>query len=156
MNSMMSNRSNSIKKLGVIVEQLGYKIKFLQNSEELPVDMLNLYLDNDERDRPQIITITAYPLSDELDACNFIQFYFEYPFQIHADKRTEAHLALSTINQEVPLGHFNIFADSGNPYFKYVLALSHNQKVEPFFVNDVLDMIVFAQQHYLGRFEALI
>lgn len=151
---MTSNDYNELQKLRAVIEQLGYTAELLSKSDELPVDMLSIHLENDAKDRPQFLTLAIYPLGDELDASNFVQFYFQYPFEIRAENRIQTLETLVGVNQELPLGHFNISTDENRVYFKYVLALAHNQQIESIFLNDVLDMCIYTQEHYLQRLEA--
>ncbi len=149
------DNNEELRKLGSVVEQLGYSVELLSKSEDLPVDMLSLRLEEDGKNRPQFLTLTIYPLGDELDASSFIQFYFQYPFEISKPHRTQVLQELPAVNQQLPLGHFNISADESRLYFKYVLALPRNLEVAPLFLNDVLDMCIYAQAHFLEQFELL-
>lgn len=152
---MADKDNNDLRRLEAVVEQLGYSVELLTKSEELPVEMLSIKLEEDGKNRPQFLTLTSYPLGDELDASNFIQFYFQYPFEISKAHSARILQAIPAVNQQLPLGHFNISADENSLYFKYVLALPKNQKVKPLFLNDVLDMCIYAQEHYLAKFEIL-
>lgn len=150
---MASDDYDKLVKLSAAIEQLGYSAELLTKSEDLPVDMLSLHLENDAKDRPQYLTLAIYPLGDELDASNFVQFYFQYPFEIRAENRAQTLETLVGVNQALPLGHFNVSADANSIYFKYVLALAQNQEVEALFLNDVLDMCIYTQQHYMEKLE---
>lgn len=152
----MTNSDNEkLHQLGTAIEGLGYAVELLHKSEELPVDMLSIPLEDDTKHRPQVLTLTVYPLDDEMDASHFVQCYFQYPFEIRAEHRPQVLEALAAANRELPLGHFNTLPDANGVYFKYVLALPRNGDIGELFLNDVLDMCLYAQEHYLDPFEAL-
>jgi len=150
------HNDNTLRKLKSLLEQLGYTVELLSKSEDLPVETLSLCLEQDAKNRPQFLMLTLYPLGDALDASHFVQFYFQYPFEIDVARRGKILQALPAVNQELPLGHFNLSADEKSVYFKYVFALPQNQDVEPLFFNDVLDMCLYAQTHFQDRFEVLV
>lgn len=152
---MSSDEYRQLQRLGGLIEQLGYAVELLAKSEQVPVDMLSLQLEEDAKGRPQFLTLAVYPLEDELDAASFLQFYFQYPFQVRAERRNQVMEALATTNQQLPLGHFNISNGENTLYFKYVLAVPRGQAIEASFLNDVLDMCLFTQEHYLDHLEAL-
>lgn len=146
---------NELAKLQSIVKELGYPVTLLSKSEDIPIEMLSIASENDSKDRPRVITINVYPLGDELDDSTFFQIYFQGPFDVSGEARPLVLQEISKVNQELPLGHFNISVADNRVYFKYVLALPRGLEVQPLFLNDILDMCVFAQEHFLERVESV-
>ncbi|VAW68445.1 hypothetical protein MNBD_GAMMA10-3041, partial [hydrothermal vent metagenome] len=101
----------------------------------------------------QFLVLSIYPMGDELDGSDFIQFYFQYPFEMDKAHKAQILLQQQLANQQLALGHFNLDADDRFVYFKYVYAGVKNTEPTPALLCDVLDMCVYAQVAYLEQFE---
>jgi hypothetical protein len=144
---MAVNQFDELLEIQSIVEQLGYAVVLIPKSVDVPIDILSVPIEDDTQDSAMYLNISFYPLGDELDGSEFVQFYFQYPFEIGNDCLDLVLQKLSAVNRELPLGHFNIAEAEDRLYFKYVLALPQNQEVEPLHINDILDMCIYASEY---------
>ena len=150
---MINSDDKILLGLAALVKKTGYEVEFLQQSEELPLSMLSIRLEKDWKDIPQFLILSIYPMGDELDGSDFIQFYFQYPFEMDKSKKYQILLEQQTANQQLALGNFNLDADDQYVYFKYVHAATKNTELTLALLCDVLDMCVYAQDAYLEKFE---
>ncbi len=150
---MINNDDKILLALGGLAKQLGYEAELVQQSEDLGLSLLSIRLENDWKDIPQFLILSIFPMGEELDGSDFIQFYFQYPFEMDKSKKSQILLEQQTANQQLALGHFNLDADDQYVYFKYVYAAAKNTELTLALLCDVLDMCMFSQEHFLEKFE---
>jgi len=151
-------RKNSIETLHWFrdtAESLGYSTELTSKSEEVPYDELSVMWDDAEGDE-QLLTLIIFPLGEDLDGSIFIQFYSEYPFTIQERNLSRVVTNLPMVNNKLPLGHFDISQDKETLYFRYVLAFPMDYAmISPGFLNDVLDMCIYAYEGFRDGFRTL-
>jgi hypothetical protein len=133
------------------LEEIDYKSTILPKSETGSWDMLTVkFMNNREED--QTLVISVMPLSNELEGSFFIQFYYEYPFLIPSPCPGELKTLIQNVNRQLPLGHFNTNVAWSQIYYKYVLALSLETTLFTDQLSDIMDMIIYAIQHFEKEF----
>lgn len=136
-----------LQEFKTIIEQFDYTCNIIEKGELTPVDMLLVSLEDDS----QAFAISILPLSEDLDGSFFVQFYYEYPFEISPNDYSQIGSNIITVNRQLPLGHFNYTISNQQVYFKYVFALPIKANLEPANIADIVDMVVFAISNF-GRF----
>ena len=133
------------------LEEIDYKSTILHKSETGSGDMLTVkFMNNREED--QTLVISVMPLNNELEGSFFIQFYYEYPFLIPSPCPGELKTLIQNVNRQLPLGHFNTNVAWSQIYYKYVLALSLETTLFTDQLSDIMDMIIYAIQHFEKEF----
>ncbi|ERM81262.1 hypothetical protein P872_10745 [Rhodonellum psychrophilum GCM71 = DSM 17998] len=132
-----------LAKIQTAAEKLGYETQLYPQSEEHPLELLALTVGEDGEEN-KYLGITVYPLDEELEGSQFLQFFYEYPQKISGDQKERFRIRLSELNRLLPLGHFNFNEMENRIYFKYVLVLPNEKEVDLAFLNDLLDMCLFA------------
>ncbi len=133
------------------LEEIEYKSTILPKSETGSWDMLSVkFMNNREED--QTLVISVMPLSNELEGSFFIQFYYEYPFIIPSPCPGELKTLIQNVNRQLPLGHFNTNVAWSQIYYKYVLAMSLETTLYTDQLSDIMDMIIYAIQHFEKEF----
>jgi len=148
-------------------EQVYKQIK--QALEELDVDVFDSFEDielpnyglvlqfvEDEEEVPQNILFSILPDEDELDGSVFVQWAYQYPYEIIEDAYLEVVKAVTQINHELPLGSIEIFFEDNTLLFKYILALQKESEITTPFISDVFGMIIYAVEGFNERFSVLV
>ena len=149
------NDLEELKSIQLILKQLDYESTLLKKSEDLPLEMLSVALDPDEKGRQQFLTIAIYPMDDELDDAKFIQFYLQSEFIVEKQNLQRVSMEIQSVNRQLPLGHFNLSADEDKLYFKYVLAVPRKLSITDLFLADIMDMCCFSNTAFMGRVEKI-
>ena len=143
-----------LQAIQLILEGMDYETNLLRKSNDIPMDMLTVKLDQEDEGSDQQFVISVMPLSDDLEGSNFIQIYYEYPFMVDIPAADGLKNTLINVNRQLPLGHFNLTALGAQVYFKYVLASPMNLTFDAGHVSDFIDMCTFAMTHFEGEFKA--
>lgn len=137
-----------LKEIQKVMEELGYACVHHEQTDELPIAMLIIEVSEDDDDLDDIdmryLTVSIIPEGGDLDGSEFIQFFYTNPTPIESAGLEELKNSLISKNRNLPLGHYNFTEGELNVYFKYVLVLPKNKPIETAFLNDVLDMCVYA------------
>ena len=133
------------------LKEIDYESTILPKSETGSWDMLSVKFRNN-REEEQSLMIHVMPLSNDLEGSSFIQFYYEYPFLIPSPCPGELKTLIQNVNRQLPLGHFNTNVAWSQIYYKYVLALSLKTTVFADQLSDIMDMIIYAIQHFEKEF----
>jgi len=129
------------------LKELDFESTVLSKSETGSLDMISVKFMS-SNDEIQSLVISFMPLSNELEGSFFIQFYYEYPFLIKSPCPNELKTLINNVNRQLPLGHFNTTIAWSQIYFKYVLALSNKSSILSDQLGDIMDMLIFAIQHF--------
>lgn len=147
---LFENIKESIEEIGIkVIDGLEKDLSFY-NTLRLEIDEIK------KINQSQNLIMTIIPNEDELDKAIFIQWIYQYPYQIMKDSPLEVMTLLSSINKQLPLGHIDILSEKDAIFFKYVLAVNKNSNPETEFLNDILDMIIYAIDGFNNEFETLL
>jgi len=134
-----------LEKIKKLMEELNYEVELDLISEDKSEDALYLNLKEDcELDQDLIITV--YPYEDDLDGSVFIQFFSQYNVDIQ--KIDDIYIKCNEMNRTVILGNFNISENTESIYFKYMLALNKESKMNAEFIADIIDMNLDAIERF--------
>lgn len=88
-----------------IYQKLELKAAVVPQLDELPLPALVAVLENDERNRPRIVTNSFLPLErDDAEHTKFLQFYMELQNDINGIQRQELLEMLQWVNRHIPMG----------------------------------------------------
>ncbi len=144
-----------LQQIKTLLDQQGYELTHFEKLIEVPVDLINVVLEEDEKQRPQYLTISLYPSMADLEESIFVQFYFQFPFEVKPENLSLATREIGNVNRLLALGHFNLSKDERVIYFKYVLAFPKDVEMKPGFLNDIMDMCLFPLEKFSNQFEAI-
>lgn len=130
-----------LKEIKALTKELNIESSLELISEGESANILRINLE-EECDLNQDLTIMIYEDVDELDGSTFIQFFSEYSFEIK--EASLLYKKCSLINRNLSLGHFNLSPDEKKIQYRYMLAFPKESKMKATFLNDILDMALFA------------
>lgn len=133
----MQQKLEEIKR---VIEELEYECKLIERGDLSPIDMILVSIEEEESD----FAVSILPLSEELEGSYFIQFYYEYPFEISREIYDTTSAKIHNTNRLLPLGHFNFTISGIQVYYKYVFALPENSAITETNFSDIIDMIVYS------------
>jgi hypothetical protein len=150
-------QTSQLKEIQSLIESMAYEVTFTPRGETSIVDMLSVLLDNEDDfdTKEQKIIITGYPDEDELDGSFFMQFFSEYSFTVQDKDLLNLLNMINQVNLLLPLGAFYLGEENSKLYFKYVLAYPKESSITAAFLNDVLDMAIYAIDEFQEGFENL-
>ena len=142
---------NSIDDLKKIVENLDYKTQL--NKEEL-IEFLYINLEDEEGELidDNNIVVMFYPIEDEDDSTIFVQFYFEYEFNINKLAIQALYKKVSAINRKLSFGHFNISEDENKIFFKYILSHDITKDFNSDLISDIVNICMYSILEYGDEF----
>lgn len=142
---------NSIDDLKKIVENLDYKTQL--NKEEL-IEFLYINLEDEEGELidDNNIVVMFYPIEDEDDSTIFVQFYFEYEFNINKLAIQALYKKASAINRKLSFGHFNISEDENKIFFKYILSHDITKDFNSDLISDIVNICMYSILEYGDEF----
>jgi hypothetical protein len=155
MNMIDNGYVQNLSDLKETLEELELTATLYPQSDEIAMDILSVQLDTDEKGRENFITLTLYPLSEDLSGSTFLQIFSQFPYKVvPKGVKTLAHLFLPITNK-IPLGHFGLDDAQTSVIFKYVLALPLGYKATAPYLNDVMNMCVFVGVLFRDLLEAM-
>lgn len=158
------NTTRNLPRLAGVLEQTGFPVHLIGESESMPVSQLLVALDED--DRPEIsyplrvfyqedALILAEPedspLAPELEESATLCFLLELERELPSDRLLDLYRILNVWNGIVPLGTLGVLENAPQGlYYRY--ALPHDEGFNLLLVAEILDQIGF----YLNRLLPLL
>jgi len=134
-----------LKEIEKIALELGYEVALDLISENKSANMLRIDL-GEECELDQDLTVMIYYDADDLDGSVFIQFFSQYEDEV--SNVTEAYKRCAQMTRNTSLGHFNLSEDETRVYYRYMLAIDQKLVLRAEFINDILDMAVYAIEEF--------
>jgi len=104
------------------LSEIDIKSRVLTETEELGLGTMIIALDNDYKDREQMLNLAILPRpDDEMEHINLMQFYVELPESYEETTENTIKDLLTEINARMPIGHFGI--NEERIYCRYVMIL---------------------------------
>ena len=142
----------SLKGIQALLKDLDLTGHILEKSEEVHQDLLVTDFEDTDLESPTFV-FTILPLDEDLDGSQFIQLYYEYPFQYVGLIPNELKNVINNSNRQLPLGHFNLAVTGQQIYYKYVLAFPTDAVMNVDTLSDVLDMCLFGIENFEEDFK---
>ncbi len=151
--------TETMKKLDLIkLEYLSQKLseidiesRVLTKTEELGLGTMVVALDNDYKDRDQLVNLALLPRpDDEMEHINLMQFYVELPETYGDSNENTVKDLLTEINARMPIGHFGI--NEERIYCRYVMVLPDGETLNE---ADIIETL-FLFADIIGVFQEMI
>ena len=143
-NSILSETQmlENLYALKEIYQKLELKAVVVPQLEELPLPALVAVLENDEKNRPRIVTNSFLPMErDDAEHTKFLQFYMELQNDLNGIQQQELLEMLQWVNRHIPMGSCMLReADESRPV-RLVIRMTHG-----FPVIRPIDPGVFAEE----------
>jgi len=133
------------------LSEIDIKSRVLTERQEIGLGTMVIALDNDYKDRDQIVNLAILPRpDDDMEHINLMQFYVELPESY--DEATEKSIKdlLTEINARMPIGHFGI--NEERIYCRYVMILPEGNGINE---ADIIETL-FLFADIIGVFQEMI
>ncbi len=131
--------------------EIDIESRVLTTTEDIGLGTMVVALDNDYKDRDQLVNLALLPRpDDEMEHINLMQFYVELPESY--DNSTEKNVKdlLTEINTRMPIGHFGI--NEERIYCRYVMILPDKETLNE---ADIIETL-FLFADIIGVFQEMI
>ena len=149
-----STRSRDLIKLDYLSQKLAeidIESRVLTKTEDIGLGTMVIALDNDYKDRDQLVNLAILPRpDDEMEHINLMQFYVELPETFSNSVETKVKDLLTEINARMPLGHFGI--NEERIYCRYVMVLPDGETLNE---ADIIETL-FLFADIIGVFQEMI
>lgn len=149
-----STRSQNLIKLDYLSQKLAeidIESRVLTKTEDIGLGTMVIALDNDYKDRDQLVNLAILPRpDDEMEHINLMQFYVELPEAFSNSVETKVKDLLTEINARMPLGHFGI--NEERIYCRYVMVLPDGETLNE---ADIIETL-FLFADIIGVFQEMI
>jgi len=131
--------------------EIDIESRVLTKTEEIGLGTMVIALDNDYKDRDQLVNIAILPRpDDEMEHINLMQFYVELPESYFVTTENNLKDLLTEINARMPLGHFGI--NEERIYCRYVMVLPDGETLNE---ADIIETL-FLFADIIGVFQEMI
>ncbi|WP_430882534.1 YbjN domain-containing protein [Fusibacter sp. JL216-2] len=133
------------------LSEIDIESRVLTKTEELGLGTMVVALDNDYKNRDQLVNLALLPRpDDELEHINLMQFYVELPESFSQTTENKVKDLLTEINARMPIGHFGI--NEERIYCRYVMVLPDGETVNE---ADIIETL-FLFADIIGVFQEMI
>tara|TARA_Y100001933_G_C18946419_1_gene541823 strand:- start:584 stop:1099 length:516 start_codon:yes stop_codon:yes gene_type:complete len=133
------------------LSEIDIESRVLTKTEELGLGTMVVALDNDYKNRDQLVNLALLPRpDDELEHINLMQFYVELPESFTQSTENKVKDLLTEINARMPIGHFGI--NEERIYCRYVMVLPDGETVNE---ADIIETL-FLFADIIGVFQEMI
>lgn len=133
------------------LSEIDIESRVLTKTEELGLGTMVVALDNDYKNRDQLVNLALLPRpDDELEHINLMQFYVELPESYSQTTENKVKDLLTEINARMPIGHFGI--NEERIYCRYVMVLPDGETVNE---ADIIETL-FLFADIIGVFQEMI
>lgn len=147
-NEKLDLEFEKLKHWAKVAEDLDLSTQFYKAEAPLNGPVLHIILPEDVEQRPRGINVLYIPSErgKKLHSISLIQFFAAVPFSL--DKKSQERVIdfIYEANNQLPMGHFSI-GPTGTLYYRYVLAMSRNQVMDPDYLQQLLLLVI----HQLNR-----
>lgn len=133
------------------LSEIDIESRVLTKTEELGLGTMVIALDNDYKDRDQLVNLALLPRpDDEMEHINLMQFYVELPETYSQTTENNVKDLLTEINARMPIGHFGI--NEERIYCRYVMVLPDGDTLNE---ADIIETL-FLFADIIGVFQEMI
>ncbi len=133
------------------LSEIDIESRVLTKTEELGLGTMIIALDNDYKDREQMVNLALLPRpDDDMEHINLMQFYVELPEPLELTADNKVKDLLTEINARMPIGHFGI--NDERVYCRYVMVLPNGDILNE---ADIIETL-FLFADIIGVFQEMI
>lgn len=133
------------------LSEIDIESRVLTKTEELGLGTMIIALDNDYKDREQMVNLALLPRpDDDMEHINLMQFYVELPEPLELTVDNKVKDLLTEINARMPIGHFGI--NDERVYCRYVMVLPNGDILNE---ADIIETL-FLFADIIGVFQEMI
>jgi hypothetical protein len=150
---MLDKHLKDLGQLEKILKEADISCKLIKSSETIPLNMLRVPMDADDKKRPRSFTCSFIPMDEEdLETSSLLQFYSELPLTTDPDRTGDLREFLMACNIIQPIGHFGM-QDETTVYFRYVLVIKQSNKMDEDLIIETLMLFEYAINAYQDEIE---
>ena len=139
-----------------ILDGLGYAVRIIEETDEVPSDQLMVLLPDDLGGRPRQMFFSTFPdLGENLEDADLLQAFIKLPFGVEPPAIADLARLLININNKLARGEFSIRESDGLVFYRNVALVPYGQDVRGVW-HKIITENVFIAVYQLDEFTPVI
>ncbi len=155
MNQNIAKQIMQLATIETVAKDLGFKTELHEKNATHEIDTLYVQVESDSKGRNRIFIVNFYPVSDELDDTDLVQFFMQFPFVAQSEPGIDFYKLLCHCSRMLPLGHLNYISNDKSIFYRYVHSIPAYQNIDDS-IKETLVLLAYSTLLFEESFEKIL